>query len=465
MARRFVATNPGDAGGWQLLLSCLEQGGNVREAERLARLALERFPADPRVRITLAGAVSRSGRLEEAAGLLRGQDLTDEGRLLLAEIALALDPQEARRSYAELAQGAQSGPVAALGLRGADSLCATAQRSAEVAFLLTEDWHGWIQQPIAEALDREGIPYLFTTKPWLLAACRPRVVVLSSPTPELMKELRSSVAQARVVNTRHGISVNGKNYGLYAAAACDHVCASSEWNGRRTCELALLPQERVWTTGYPQMDGLFRRLRDVPAPAPSRSLRRVLFAPTFNPELSAAFLAGEDPVAAIRGNDESIGVVLAPHPHLRRNAPHLLAAWKRLAETRPNVEYFDCGAGNIVTSLADADVLVSDVSSVATQFLALDRPLVRFVDEDRARASRAYAPDGEEWELAAAAITVKRRADLAGAVRAALSGSQSSRVRAGRRQLQERFFGTLTDGRAGERIAQKIAAILHAPTD
>ena len=460
MARRFVATHPGDEAGWQVLLKCVEQGGDLGETERLARLALERFPALPRAHFVLAAAVAQRGRLREAAGLLHGRPLTGDEGLLLAEIDLALDREEARRIYAEYARAAPAHPVVALGLRGAESLCAARDRGAAVAFLLTEEWHGWIQRPIADALDAEGIAYVATTKPWTLAAHRPRVVVLSSPNPPLMQGLRAALPGARLVNTRHGISVNGKNYGLYAAASCDHVCVSSESHGRRTRELAMLADDRVWVTGYPQMDGLFRRLREAAAP-PVKGGRRVLFAPTFNPELSAAFLVGEDPVSAIRGNDEEIAVVLAGHPHLRRVAPQLLAAWRRLSETRPNVEFLDSCASNVIAALAEADLLVSDVSSVAMQFLALDRPLVRLVDEDRARATRAYAPDGEEWEISAAATTVSSRADLAGAVRSALTGNEPSRIRASRKRLQERYFGTLTDGRAGERIAQRIAALLR----
>lgn len=459
MARRFVATHPDDEGGWQLLLHCLEQGGDLGETERLVRFALERFPALPRAHLVLAATVAQRGLPGEAAGLLRGRALSGDEGLLLAEIDLALDREEARRIYAEYARAAPAHPVVALGLRAAESLRAAKDRGAQVAFLLTEDWHGWIQRPIAEALVAQGIACVAVTRPWLLAAHRPRVVVLSSPNPPLMQGLRAALPGARLVNTRHGISVNGKNYGLYAAASCDHVCVSSEALGERTRELAMLEAERVWVTGYPQMDELFRRLRDGVASEAGR--RRVLFAPTFNPELSAAYLAGEDPVSAIRGHDETIAVVLAGHPQLRRSAPQLLAAWRRLAASRPNVSFFDSEAGNITTLLADADVLVSDVSSVALQYLALDRPLVRLVDLARARATRAFAPDGDEWEVAAAATTVERRADLARAVRAALEGPEPERVRTARRRLQERFFGTLTDGRAGERIARRIAAIVH----
>jgi len=464
MSRRFVATHPHEEEGWHVLLACVEQCGNVLEAERLARLGLERFPASARLRLALAGALAQRGRTQDAAILLRGGGLTGDEALLLAELELANDPDEARRLYSALRDEFPASNLATLGLRAAAGLCAARPRPPEIGFLLSEDWHRWIQEPVAEALDARGIPYFFTTKPWIFKVHRPQAVVLSAPTPYLVKELRTLVPEACLVNTRHGISVNGKNYGLYASAACDRVCVSSEQHARETRELALLPEERVWPTGYPQMDGLFRRLLE-PSPDKGRPRgRRVLFAPTFSPELSAAYLVGEDAVSALRGADDTIGVVLAGHPRLRRDAPQLVAAWKRQAETLPNVEYFDSSARNIVTFLAEVDVLVSDVSSVATQYLALGRPLVRLVDPARARATSAFAPDGTEWELLPASTTVSRAQDLPGAVGMALDGAEPEDLRAIRSRLRERFFGSLTDGRAGERIAQRLAQLLCPPS-
>jgi CDP-glycerol glycerophosphotransferase (TagB/SpsB family) len=188
--------------------------------------------------------------------------------------------------------------------------------------------------------------------------------------------------------------------------------------------------------------------------------RRVLLAPTFDPELSAAYLVGEDAVSALRGSDESIRLVLTGHPHLRQQAPNLIAAWRHQAETLPNVEFFDSGARNVMELLADIDVMVSDVSSVATQFLVMGRPLVRLIDLSKAEKSHAHVPDETESELQSVSTTVNRRQDLPAAVRGALAGPESPEIRANRELLMEKHFGGLTDGRAGERIAANLAQIL-----
>ncbi|MCW5590933.1 MAG: CDP-glycerol glycerophosphotransferase family protein [Burkholderiales bacterium] len=458
MARQFVASHPDDERAWHMLVTYVDHGGNHAEAGRLAARGRERLPSSRPLRFARARALAQCGRMEEAASLLGKPDRSHEESLLLAEVELARDPEAAGRIYESLAQDLPGNPVAAFGLHAAAVARRSPGRRPEVGFLLVADWHGWIQRSIAEALDARGIAFACTTSPWMLAAQRPKIVVLSSPTPPLMRELRLMLPGTRFVNTRHGVSVNGKNYGLYSAAACDHVCASSEWQAGEIRRLALLDEERVWATGYPQMDGMIRRLRKASADERGRP-RRVLFAPTFNPELSAAFLAGEDPVAAIRGRDESIRVVLNAHPQLRFDAPRLLAAWRDLARTRPNVEYRDAGSCDTVALLADADVLVSDVSSMATQFLALDRPLVRLLDVARARASSAFDPGATEWQLGPVSTTVGRREDLAAAVKRALSGPEPPDVAARRARLREELFGTLADGRAGERIAQRLAQL------
>jgi hypothetical protein len=465
MARRFVATHPDDHAAWQTLLAYVDRNHNTVESERLAGIALKRFPADQGFRLLYACALCQRGRLEAAYSFLRNvmektRALSLDETMLLAEIALTGDLDEAKRIYWTLAKALPNHPLIALGLQAAASLTRPTRQSRAIGFLLSADWHVWIQQPIAAALARTGIPHFFTTRPWMLRVHQPQVVVLSDPYPGLMGSLRLIVPNTIFVNTQHGIYSNRKNYGLYASAACDYACEASEQIAREVCDMGLLPEARIWITGYPQMDGLFRNLQSQSEGALVQQRRTVLFAPTFNPELSAAFILGEDPVTAIRGNDESIRVVLTCHPHLRHVAPGLLDAWQKLARTLPNVEYFDSAAHNIAECMADVDVLISDVSSVAIQFLALDRPFVRVFDPIKACSTYASFSDGANWDVLAATYSVSRREDLAGSVRKALFEAEPEGCRARRAQLRKHFFGTLTDGFAGERIARELEKLL-----
>jgi hypothetical protein len=465
MARDYVARNPFDLAGWQHLLVHAGRNGNPAGSLRLAELAWARFPDQADFRLTLAEARARSGQVEGALVLLRAGLVGKSIRLsageamLLAELELVGNPGFSRDLYAGLLEQLPGDLAARLGLAAANLRVKYRGSTSLVGFLADADWHGLIQSPIAEALAEAGQPYFFTARPWLLALHRPGAVVLSSPSPELIRELRLRLPAVPLINTRHGVSVGGKNYALYAAAACDHVCVSSEAQGRELSERALLGAEQVWLTGYPQMDPLFRRL----ACREPHQKKRVLLSCTFNPELSAAFqIGGPDPVAALRGSNEHIRVALTLHPNLRVVAPALVSAWKKLAARLPNVEYLDSAKVNLVELLADFDVLVADVTSVGTQFLAVDRPLVRLVDQERVSRSPAYSPDATEWNLGAAAHDVSDPARLVEAVRAALFDVEPESTRLARARKREELFGSLTDGRSGERIAHLLINLLHA---
>jgi hypothetical protein len=76
-----------------------------------------------------------------------------------------------------------------------------------------------------------------------------------------------------------------------------------------------------------------------------------------------------------------------------------------------------------------------------------------------ARASPNYAPDALEWRMTEAA-EVCEPARLAEAVATALvdPGRRSEE----RKRLRQHLFGELTDGRAGKRIAHRIAEMLRS---
>ena len=113
--------------------------------------------------------------------------------------------------------------------------------------------------------------------------------------------------------------------------------------------------------------------------------------------------------------------------------------------------------------MADAEIMVSDVSSVAVQYLALDRPIVCVVDPSVASRSHSYAPNGIEWQLHSGAMVASNAVQTAKAVRDALSGRTPPAVVKERRALREHLYGDLTDGRAGERIVSLIRQELESP--
>lgn len=459
-ARRYVAEHGDDLEGWRVLLRAVDLNGNVAELVRLTLQASRRFRDERSFRNTHFVALVRAGRDDTAREGLRAQarcglPLQHDEAVLLGQLEMAADPDAACRVFDALAHSAP-GALAKLSALAARTLPAPSPQTRCIALLASAPWHAHVFASLADALSARGLPHVVVTQPWLLPLHRPSVVVLADPLPALLREIRATLPGIPLVNTAHGLFGTGKPYALYAAAACDFTVESSPATAATVAANALLPPERLWATGLPQTDALMRRLAGGPLPPPAQAT--VLFAPTFTPGLSAAELIGDDPVRALRGDDASVRVLLTAHPNLNGQAPALIAGWRASAAAADNVAFVDSQAEDIALRLPEVGVLVTDISSIALLFLPLARPIVQLFDVERAGATSAYCAALDDVSPLAS-HRVSTASALAAAVRHALDhGDAPARV-AARAAHCDRLFGTLTDGRGGERLAERLVAL------
>lgn len=139
-----------------------------------------------------------------------------------------------------------------------------------------------------------------------------------------------------------------------------------------------LPDDRFHQIGRPQVAEL--------TAGPTGNARPVLFyAPTFEgfydqTAYSSLEVIGPDLVRAVLKDHPELDVWFRPHPASGVNRPEMLVAIEQI-ETMLR----QAGGGHLVTadrglSLTDclnaADILVTDISSVATDFLATGRPII-----------------------------------------------------------------------------------------
>lgn len=459
--RKFAASHEDDYRAWQALLSALVDNENWPELVRLANQTALRFPSEPAPAFLAATGLANMLKIKQALARIA----QDGGRIrgpaeacLAGELLLAIDPAAAARMFERILKEQPADTTAGQGLASAVSVL-NGRAGAEVVFFQASAWHATIQQSVFDTLSAMGIGTVMTSKVWLLHALRPRIVVLSDVPTDLIKRIRHSIPDARIVNTRHGLG--DKNYAYYASAIVDYVCVSSACVARHQASAGCLDPAKFWVTGFPQMDPLFRMIESTGAGRLDSS-RRILFAPTFTNHLNAGELIGNDPVATLRGGESGWHITIRPHPHMQFTHPGLLSAWQQsVAESENAVMDMDFSRSP-AELLHRTDVMVSDVSSLALQFLALDRPIVCLMDDAAAQCSPYFAHESYEARLAGAALRPDSRREIAGAVRLSLEGNQPDSIVRLRRALCDELFGGLRDGQAGRRIAAKIHNILNS---
>lgn len=326
--------------------------------------------------------------------------------------------------------------------------------SIDVVCYLRSPFHYAIQKEVAGHLRDSGVNTVFSDSMWFALAAKPKVLLVSEALYAELEPVRRHLPGCLIVNTRHGLG--DKNHAALGASQCDRICVSSPSIADLLADEMLVPREKIWVTGYPQMDGLFRNR----APGKAGAVRQgsgaktVLFAPTFNPGLSAAALLSDNLVRSIRGDDADIRILIRPHPHLATKAPELLARWSREAAAHPNVVLETDASLNLMDLFGGVDLMISDVSSAALAWLALDRPLVCLVSRHAASKSPYFAPDGLEWRMLDCAHVVDDASVLNSAVQAVFDGLDFGREK--RRAFRDYLFGDLQDGLASKRTAEHI---------
>ena len=278
---------------------------------------------------------------------------------------------------------------------------------------------------------------------------KPDIVVVAGTQAA---EVRALVPNAMIVAVPAFLA--SLNRYVRAFVAADVVCAPGRAVGEAWVKTGATSADKIRITGYLPLDPLFRGDREAP-PAGLRGVERcVLYAPSNRPKLSSAPVLGDDVVRRIRGQREDVTLVIKPHPDSFDQNPLWIDRWKGAAASAGRVLVVGDPAESVLPYLRAADVLVSDVSSVAFEFLAVDRPIILVANPEYAEDREAYDPQGIEWRWRDIADDVRDPERLAGAVERALKNpGQGSEIRDRCRKL---LFGDFDDGGAARRIVELI---------
>ncbi|MCB2212046.1 glycosyltransferase [bacterium] len=247
----------------------------------------------------------------------------------------------------------------------------------------------------------------------------------------------------KIVNIGHGLLSKGQYFTdtdmIHRENLEDLLCVPGPYHRQRIAEggRVFVP---VVATGFPKLDKLF----DPEGPSREELLRRykvdpskrvVLFAPTFNMALSSipilwmrvAELVDDDTVLMIKLHSSSL--------------PEFKASYKELSEAVPNIIYSD--DPDITNLLRVADVMVTDVSSVMMEFMALDKPVVLF-DNPNQYTYRHYDPRDIEYAWRDVGIRASTLDEVKAAIRRSFANPgefHEQRQRYGEQILADRQGG------------------------
>ena len=303
-------------------------------------------------------------------------------------------------------------------------------------------------------------------------AFRPDVLVVATEQDILLVRDHCARHHVLLVAMRHGVGCKyirtPREYG-----DADYL-AGSAFDRRDMERVGVLPRRGFLATGNPWADDTFR----LPVRAIDRRRPTILFAPTWNPEVSAAAFFEGQLVAWIRAVYPESRIVIRPHPNIVTFAHPLmrqfearfaawLETWRRLAREEPHVELAEDPAASIAGFFAGADLLISDGSSLVYEFMALERPILLY-------SSGETVVEGELDPLALAnrwrdvALEFRTPEEFRAALERVFD-DHAYRARARQAACSAELFGEERDGRAVERLASalrelpRLEALVIAP--
>jgi len=213
--------------------------------------------------------------------------------------------------------------------------------------------------------------------------------------------------------------------------------------------------------GRPQLD------LTNPVKLPKTTCRTVMYAPTWEGETDAmnytsVHVFGDRLVRQLVQN-EGVRLVYKPHPRVITGTAPVMAAHERIiAAIKSANESRAAGDrhvialdGSILDIMAGCDVLISDVSSVALDWLYLhtDRPLwMTNPRDDEDKLLHASPAAGGSYLLAKDGVT--------GAAARILTSIDEDEKKPARDQLRHYYFGDLAPGQSTQRFIDEIDALV-----
>lgn len=330
------------------------------------------------------------------------------------------------------------------------------EEPVRIGFHLFHEFYRAMLEPIYLIL-KDEFPCLMTKDLKALLDFKPRILLVADKRYYLY---RPQLPGTIIVWVRHGFV--SKNILSKSITGCDFGCVSSQWVRDDFLRSGWKPQLDYWVTGFPAMDSVLNpdvNKKGIKLPDDfSRGKATLLYAPTWSRYLTSVEMLGDKWLDRVRQAVPELNIIIKPHPHIPKVFPKIMSAWRKAASENERILMVDSDA-DIHPYFPLTDIMLSDASSVIFYFLALDRPIILINNPLRSKARGSFAPEGPEWTWRDMGIEINHADELEGAlVRSLKEPQEKAEVRA---DYRGKIFGDLLDGRAAERIADKVRALIN----
>ena len=261
----------------------------------------------------------------------------------------------------------------------------------------------------------------------------------------------------KLVHVGHGVLSKGQYYTDTPTARreelADMVCVPGKHHQAIMRRIISKP---VVATGMCKLDDLFSgkisRASVIKQFGLPDDYKYVLFAPTFNDELSAIPFV-QDRIGQVLPDDKTL-LIIKLHPSTK---PEYKEMYRALPNKDKRIIFAD--ELDITPFLALCDVMISDVSSAMMEFAALDKPVILF-NNPNWTSYQNYNPADIEFQWRDIGVQVSDLDEMKAAVSLCLQdpGLHADK----RKKYTDLLFANKRDGKAAERIVKLALSLLEA---
>ncbi|MFW6121218.1 MAG: CDP-glycerol glycerophosphotransferase family protein [Petrotogales bacterium] len=263
----------------------------------------------------------------------------------------------------------------------------------------------------------------------------------------------------KIVQLWHGVGFKGRTS---VVEGVDVWCEASDFTKKRRIENYGIDENKIYVTGLARMDKLLNYLKDDSSKKKicdkldiPYNRKIILYAPTWEVEL---FPFGKGEYKGFEKlckfcESKNVVLILRQHPYISGNKGEI----KKILKKYNMVYSFSVDIQpRIMDLLAVADVLITDLSSIATDFFLTKKPIV-FMDVYKDYFIKSGAGSFIPLEYRAGEI-IKTEGGLYDAMRIILE--KGNRFEKEQAKALKKIHGDV-DGRASERVTEVIEKILE----